>query len=317
MPTSPVLGLHHVTAISGPPQQTVDFYNGLLGLRFVKKTVNYDDPGTYHLYVADGEARPGSFMTFFPWGDRGMRGRRGAPQVLTTAYAAPEGAVDYWEGRFADAGHDTQAVTEHFGRRVLPFYDPDGLHLEIVETPEADGAWASGPIPTEAALGAFYGVSLGSSAPEQTERVLTQVLGYEEANFEDGRVRFTHPEAQRASVIDLVRPPTEAQGRMGTGTIHHVAFRVPDEAAQQTIREALIEHGLQPTPVIDRQYFRSVYVREPGGILFEIATDAPGFAVDEPADRLGHELVLPPQHEHLRARLTDRLSPLHIPHPDA
>ena len=310
-----VTGLHHVTAFSGPAQQNVDFYNGLLGIRFVKKTVNFDDPGTYHLYYADGEARPGSFLTFFPWSDS-MPGRIGQGQATVTAYAVPVGALDGWMERFAAAGHPTGTPSERFGQRVLDLRAPDGLALALIETPEATGGWPGGPVPLDAALGAFHSVTLCTFAPDATARLLTEVMGYDEVGHEGGRLRFENAAAERAAFVDLVCPPGTERGRLGTGTVHHVAFRVPDDEAQREVRARLLDAGLQPTPVIDRQYFRSIYFREPGGVLFEIATDSPGFAVDEPADRLGHELKLPPQHEPLRAQLEQRLAPLTIPHPD-
>ncbi|MEM1054994.1 MAG: ring-cleaving dioxygenase [Bacteroidota bacterium] len=313
---SPVTGLHHVTAIVGPAQQTVDVYGGLLGLRLVKQTVNFDDPGTYHLYFADDQAVPGSFLTFFPWGEGSMRGRVGAPQATATAYAAPIGAIDLWLDRLAAQaprlGVDFDAPTERFGETVLTVRDPDGLVMEIVETAEAEGGWTNGPIPMEAALGAFHSVTLETARPEATMRVLTDALGYEEQHEAEGRVRFVNPAAERARFIDILRQPTEA-GRMGAGTVHHVAFRVPDDEAELETRELLLQLGLQPTPQIDRQYFHSVYAREPGGVLFEIATDPPGFATDEPADALGQSLQLPPQYEPQREAIEARLPTLRLP----
>ncbi len=313
---SPVTGLHHVTAISGSAQQIVDVYSGLLGLRLVKRTVNFDDPGTYHLYYADGDARPGSFLTFFPWGDRALGGRVGAPQAVATAYAAPEGAVDLWLDRLAShaplANVTFDAPEARFGDQVLTLRDPDGLVIEIVATPDASGGWEAGPIPPEAALGAFHSVTLRTARPEATLRVLTDALGYQEHGEEDGRLRLVHPKTDRARFVDVMREPGEA-GRMGAGTVHHIAFRVPDDEAELETRELLLQMGLQPTPPIDRQYFHSVYCREPGGVLFEIATDPPGFATDEPADALGQKLMLPPQYESQREAIEARLPVLQVP----
>ncbi|OZC02655.1 ring-cleaving dioxygenase [Rubricoccus marinus] len=314
--SSPVTGLHHVTAISGPAQQNVDVYAGLLGLRLVKRTVNFDDPGTYHLYYADGEARPGSFLTFFPWGEGAMPGRIGAPQAVATAYAAPIGASEMWLDRLAShgplAGVDFDAPEERFGETVLTLRAPDGLAVEIIEAADASGGWEAGRIPPEAALGAFHSVTLRTARPEATMRVLTDALGYEAHGEEEGRVRLVNPQADRARCIDVMRQPGEA-GRMGAGTVHHIAFRVPDDDAELEARELLLQLGLQPTPPIDRQYFHSVYCREPGGVLFEIATDPPGFATDEPADALGQRLMLPPQYEPQREAIEARLPPLHVP----
>jgi len=308
----PVTGLHHVTAISGPAQANVDHYAGRLGLRLVKQTVNHDDPGTYHLYYADGPVRPGSFLTFFPWPDA-MRGRAGAGQATAPAYAVRPGAIEAWQRRFADEGEDIGATSERFGERVLTLHDPDGLVVELVATPGADGARIDGPIPADEALGAFHSVTLASHAPEATARVLTDALGYEEHGQEATRLRFVSPGADRARYVDVDLAATKTLSRMGTGTVHHVAFRVPDDAAEMEVRERLIALGLEPTPQVDRRYFRSVYTREPGGILFELATDPPGFTVDEPFESLGRRLVLPPQHEPMRSRIEARLPPLCLP----
>jgi glyoxalase family protein len=310
----PVTGLHHVTAISGPAQANVDFYAGRLGLRFVKKTVNFDDPGTYHLYYADGPARPGSFLTFFPWSGDALRGRVGTGQATATAYAVRPVAVDAWTDRLADDGADGWSLGERFGARVLTVRDPDGLVIDLVETDGADGQWAEGPVPEAEALGAFHSVTLSSADPDATARVLADAYGYEEHGQEEGRLRLVNPAASRARFLDLDVSPDRPAGRLGVGTVHHVAFRVPDDEAEMEARETLLGLGLQPTPQIDRQYFRSVYTREPGGILFEIATDPPGFAVDEPADELGRSLKLPPQYEPQRTQIEARLPPLTLPY---
>ena len=308
----PVAGLHHVTAISGPAQANVDYYAGRLGLRLVKKTVNFDDPGTYHLYYADAEAAPGSVLTFFPWAGA-ARGRVGAGQATATAYAVAPGAVAAWQDALAEAGHDAGTTSTRFGESVLALRDPDGLVIELVETEAPEGRWADGGVPLDRALGGFHGVTLCSLDPDATARVLTEALGYRERGEEADRLRFVHPNAERAAVVDLWCSPFAQAGRMGTGTIHHVAFRVPDDDAELEVRERLQTLGLQATPVIDRQYFHSVYAREPGGILFEIATDPPGFDVDEPADALGRELMLPPQYEPQRAAIEARLPEIRLP----
>ena len=303
-------GLHHVTAITGPAQPTVDFLSGRLGLRLVKRTVNFDDPGTYHLYYADGEARPGSVFTVFPWAADAARGAAGMGQPTATAYAAPPGAVDAWQERFAEAEFDDwDAPAERFGERVLTVRSPDGLAFEIVETEGGAAAEPGGG----AALGAFHGVTLCSTAPHWTLGLLVDVLGYREHGAEDGRTRLVNDRADRARFVDLYCEPGAGAGRMGAGTVHHVAFRVPSDEAQAEVREALLARGLRPTPPVDRQYFRSVYVREPGGVLFEIATDPPGFAVDEPAEALGQGLKLPPQYEPMREQIERRLPPITVP----
>jgi len=311
---SPLLGLHHVTAITGPAQPTVDFYAGTLGLRVVKQTVNFDDPGTYHLYVADAAARPGSVLTFFPWAADAQRGRVGVGQATATAYAVAPGSLAFWIDRLSQAGVAMGVPTARFGQNVLTLRDPDGLVLDLVETEAADGQWAGGLVPAAVALGAFHSVTLCSLAPEATLRVLTEAFGYQEHGQDGDRLRLINPHADRAQFVDVYCQPSAPQGRMGVGAVHHVAFRAPDDAAELEAREALLSMGLRPTPVIDRQYFHSVYTREPGGILFEIATDAPGFATDEPADQLGRALQLPPQYEGSRDQIEARLTPLQLPY---
>ena len=306
-------GLHHVTAISGPAQATVGFYSGVLGLRLVKRTVNFDDPGTYHLYYADGQAAPGSVLTFFPWAGDALRGRPGQGQAAAFAYAVGPGGADAWADRLSGAGVEW-AEAERFGERVLTARDPDGLAVEIVEAAGAGGGgWADGPVDPEIALGPFHSVTLCSAAPWATQEVLVDVLGYKVEGAEDNRTRLVNPSAERAAVVDLFCEPGDGAARMGVGTVHHVAFRVPDQEAQQAVRQALLDAGLRPTDEIDRQYFRSVYAREPGGVLFEIATDPPGFAVDEPADALGESLMLPPQYEPVRSQIEARLPALTLP----
>ena len=310
---SPVIGLHHVTAICGPAQQNVDVYAGTLGLRLVKQTVNFDDPGTYHLYYADGAAEPGSFLTFFPWSD-GAGGRAGAGQATATAYAVRPGAVAAWQDELASAGPDAAGEPfERFGETGLRLRAPDGLVIELVETADAEGQWDGGPVPASQALGAFHSITLDSLAPESTARVLTEAYGYRPLDERDGRIRFVNDAAPRARFVDVLAEPG-ARGRMGTGTVHHVAFRVRTDEDELAVRDTLLSMGLQPTPVVDRQYFHSVYTREPGGILFEIATDPPGFAVDEPADALGRSLQLPPQYEPQRAAIEARLPELVLPY---
>ena len=308
-------GLHHVTAICGPAQANVDTYAGALGLRLVKQTVNFDDPGTYHLYYADGDAAPGSVLTFFPWPTDGLRGRVGAGQATATAYAVRPGALAEWIDRLAGSDAvQTDVPTTRFGRNVLTLRDADGLVIDLVETDDASGQWAEGPISEAWALGAFHSVTLCSHDPDATLRVLTEAYGYREHGQDGDRLRLVNPNAERAEFVDVFCAPGAGRGRMGIGTVHHVAFRAPTDDDEMAARETLLSMGLRPTPQIDRQYFRSVYTREPGGILFEIATDAPGFATDEPADALGRALQLPPQYEPQRTAIEARLTPLELPY---
>ncbi|MBC7801256.1 MAG: ring-cleaving dioxygenase [Gemmatimonadaceae bacterium] len=301
MPRS-IPGLHHVTAICGPPQVNVDFYAGVLRQRLVKKTVNFDAPDTYHLYYGDRAASPGTILTFFPFADAGP-GRAGPGMASAVAYAAPDGGVDGWMDQFAE-----QAVEfdpgERFGARMLGLRDPDGLRIELIETDAPSGS-------------GFHSVTLWLRDPEPTARLLTDLFGYRHAGEETDaighRQRLVSPGGGPGSAIDLLRSDAPSIGRQGAGTIHHVAFRAETDAVQVEWRERALAFGLDVTPVIDRQYFNAIYFREPGGVLFEIATDPPGFAIDEDAAELGTHLMLPPQHERRRANLERVLPPLRVP----
>lgn len=310
--SDPIAGIHHVSAIAGAPQRNVDFYVGVLGLRLVKRTVNLDDPGTYHLYYGDDLGRPGTLLTFFPWANA-VPGRAGAGMTQTTAFSVPRGSIDFWMGRFADLGFDFDAPAERFGERVLPLVDPDGLRLELVERDPVESlpGWAEGPVPAEYVLRSFDGVTLALSDPQATASVLRDLFGYEEIAEEDGRLRFRSPATDYADTVDLVQ--TAERARPGAGTVHHVAFRARTDAEQSHWRETLRQAGLHVTEVKDRQYFRSIYFREPGGVLFEIATDTPGFGIDEAPAELGAALKLPPWLEPRRAELERRLPPLRDP----
>ncbi len=309
-----LLGLHHVTAICGPAQANVDTYAGALGLRIVKQTVNFDDPGTYHLYYADSDARPGSVLTFFPWPADGLRGRVGAGQATSTAYSVAPGALNGWMERLSQTDVQMAVPTSRFGQNVLTLRDQDGLVIDLIEDEDASGQWADGPVPASMALGSFHSVTLCSHDPDATLTVLTEAYGYEEHGQDGDRLRLVNLAADRARYVDVYCAPEMQAGRMGLGTVHHVAFRAPDDESELEVRETLLSMGLRPTPQIDRQYFHSVYTREPGGILFEIATDTPGFAIDEPDDRLGRALQLPPQYEPQRAAIEARLTPLRLPY---
>jgi len=291
----PTSGLHHVTAIAGDPQRNADFYVGTLGLRFVKRTVNHDDTGTYHFYFGDERGSPGTNITFFPWTEGGRAGEFGAGQTRDTAYAIPTDSVDYWVGRLES--HDVHVErAERFGETVLRFADPDGIGLELVATDLADEAevdpWDGGPVPVEHQLRGFHAVTLAVAEFEPTASALTDVLGYELEEEIKGRRRYRAAEGGPGSIVDLVETDV-GRGRMGVGTVHHIAFIAEDEDQQQRYREAFADRGLRATEIVDRKYFRSIYCREPGGILFEIATKRPGFTVDEDVEDLGSSLVLP------------------------
>jgi len=304
--TSPAIpGLHHVTAISGPPQANLDFWVGTLGQRFVKRTVNFDDPGTYHLYYGDANAAPGSIMTFFPFVDAGP-GRAGAGMASAVAYAVPD--LDARMEALAEAAVDFDGPFERFGERAIALTDPDGLRVELID----GGARDEG----------FHSVTLWLGEVESTARVL-EAMGYareaEEATATGGsggsetRLRYRSIDPERGSAVDLMTSDARSIGRPGAGTIHHVAFRARTPEEQQEWRKRLTDFGMRVTPVIDRQYFDAIYFRTPGGVLFEIATDPPGFAVDEDAAHLGEALKLPAQYEAQRARIERILPDIRVP----
>jgi glyoxalase family protein len=287
-------GIHHVTAISGKAARNLDFYTHVLGLRFVKKTVNFDDPGTYHLYYGDSEGHPGTILTFFPW-EHAAPGRAGVGLTQETAFRVPASSIGYWTHRFVERGVTHEALEKRFGEPVLPFKDPDGLILALVGTAgaETEPAWQASDIPTEHAIRGFHGVTLLLEDVSPTAAVLTDVLGFNQVGEDGQLIRFRATEAI-GGYVDIREAKGFLAGRLGRGSVHHIAFRAPDDARQAEMAHKLVaNHGLRPTQQMDRQYFRSVYFHEPGGILFEIATDQPGFAVDEALDSLGRDLKLP------------------------
>jgi catechol 2,3-dioxygenase-like lactoylglutathione lyase family enzyme len=315
MSSAPVLsGIHHVTAITADAQANIDFYRGVLGLRLVKMTVNFDDPGSYHLYYGDELGRPGTIMTFFAW-PGGRKGEVGPPQATVTSFAVPRGALAFWADRLASSKVDALPAFKRFGDDVLSFTDPDGLGIEIIETENPGGQpWAAGPVPADSAIVGFHGVTIAEEGYESTARLLTDVMGYTLEQREDNRFRYRTANADGvARTIDLMCTPDARRGRMGTGVVHHVAFRTPNDAEQEKWLELLRDMGFNSSPVMDRNYFHSIYFREPGGVLFEIATDSPGFTIDEPAAELGTHLMLPAQYEHMRERIQQKLPPVKVP----
>jgi glyoxalase family protein len=307
-------GIHHVTAITGDVQRNVDFYAGVLGLRLVKRTVNFDDPGSYHLYYGDELGRPGSAMTFFVW-PGAPRGRQGTGQVGVTAFSVPAQSLDWWASRLEAAGARPGRPAGRLGDRVLPFTDTEAMRLELVATARTDlrEPWAGGPVPAEHAIRGFHSVTLSLAGHEETARLLTGTLCFRPAGAEGPRSRFETGEP--AGVVDLLVEPDVPPTPSAAGTVHHVAWRTPDDPSQLAWRENVAGAGYDVTPVLDRQYFHSIYFREPGGVLFEIATDVPGFTVDEAAAELGSSLRLPPRLEPLRAELETRLPPFTVPAP--
>ena len=305
--TPPLGGIHHVTAITAGVQRNVDFYVGALGLRLVKQTVNFDRPDTYHLYFGDRVGSPGTAMTFFGW-PRVPPRPPGPGQVTAVAFAVPEASLGHWDDRLRRLGLDPRRE-ERLGVAVLAFRDPDGIALEVAGAASDAGwtAWPEGPVPPEHAIRGFHSVALTVAAEEPTAALLTGVLGFRPAGRETGRARYALGSGGPGAALDLVPAPGAAPGEEGTGTVHHVAWRVADDAAQAGWREALVAAGQEVTPVRDRKYFRSIYFREPGGVLFELATDGPGFTVDEPVEALGSGLQLPPWEEGSRPRLEHNL----------
>ena len=313
MNTKPT-GIHHVTAIAGEPQCNLDFYEGVLGLRLIKRTVNFDDPGTYHLYYGDAVGAPGTAMTFFPWA-RAPRGRRGAGQVVATAFSVARGAVPFWEDRLRENGVSAVERIGRFGEEGLAFEDPDGLLLEILAATGADDreGWKDGPVPAENSIKGFAGATLLERDRRGTEVLLTGALGFRAVGEDGNRFRYEIGGGGPATVLDIVEDPGAGRGNPVVGTVHHIAFRVPDDETHLAVREEIAGLGYNVTPVLDRNYFRSIYFREPGGVLFEIATDPPGFAVDEPVEELGTNLKLPPQYESHRTQLEQTLTPIELP----
>ncbi len=316
-----ILGLHHVTAIASDPQRNLDFYVGVLGLRFVKRTVNFDDPQTYHFYFADEVGTPGSVMTFFPW--PGARaGRIGSGQVAVTSFAVVPGAIGFWVERLLRHGVKYEGpVKRGTGadvEQVLAFRDHDGLMLEIVGHPSAEQrpSWGKAHgIPAEHAIHGFHAVTLWVEKSEATERVLTDTLGFRGTREDGTTKRFVAGDGGASRIVDVREIGGFGQGTGGVGTVHHVAFAVQDDEAELAVRARVERAGLRPTPVIDRNYFHSVYFREPGGVLYELATHNPGFAIDEPVDTLGETLRLPPQYEPMRAGIEAALPRIHLPVP--
>ncbi len=304
-------GIHHVTAISSDPAATVRFYSDTLGLRLVKQTVNFDDPGTFHLYFGDRTGSPGSILTFFPFPD-GRQGRVGTGQAAVTSFAIPIESVGWWIERLGARGIAFEAPVGRFDERVVSLRDPDGMLLELVGSPRYGGleGWGGSGVPAGHAIRGVHGVTLWTDGPANgTEDVLTGVLGFS-LEGEEGSIRRFRSATPVGGVVDLRKADGFWKGVGGVGTVHHVAFRAVDEPKQLDVRRAVEQAGLQVTPVVDRQYFKSVYFREPGGVLFEVATDAPGFLWDELEAELGTSLKLPSWLEAHRAEIVEALPSL-------
>lgn len=309
----PVQGLHHITAVAGDPHKNVAFYHHILGQRLVKKTVNFDDPGTYHLYYGDEVGTPGTIMTYFPW-QHMRRGRRGNGETAATAYTIRPEAMGFWQSWLKKNNISTGERQTRFGADVLPFTDPDGLPLELIasEAPATLQHWHDGPIAAEKAIRGFHSVTLWLDQVEPTAKLLMEQLGYQFVGEEGNRFRYQANADDIGLFIDILHRPGQPSGQFGVGSIHHIAFRTVDDDEQLEYLQKLRQAGWQVTPVQDRQYFRSIYFRSPGGVLFEIATDAPGFPYDEPVAELGTHLKLPSWLEQQRPAIEQRLPEIEL-----
>jgi glyoxalase family protein len=320
-----IAGLHHVTAIASDPQRNLDFYIGLLGLRLVKRTVNFDDPGTYHFYFGDARGTPGTILTFFPW-PGARRRHRGVGQIEATAFAISPDSIGYWLARFKEQHVTAEKTAARFGEEVIRFTDPDGLLLEVIASaveagvspanarPSATEFWIDSTVPPEHSLRGFHSVSAALEGYERTAKLLTESFGYRLVEESGNRFRFVAPsESGPGRTVDLLCMPDGRAGLVAAGSVHHIAFRAKDDDEQLQWRESLVELGYNVTPVMDRTYFHSIYFREPGGILFEIATEPPGFTLDETLEELGTHLRVPPWLESARTQIERILPPIQVP----
>jgi len=305
-------GIHHITAFAGDPQRNVDFYTGILGMRMIKKTVNFDDPKTYHLYYANEYGTPGTVLTFFP--EEGMsKGSHGVGMQRTTSFSVHSSSLSYWENRLEKFKVQYKNPEKRFNDEVvLYFEDPDGLGLELIfNENDTRSGFTYGHIPLEFSIKGFYSAELLEESYELTAGLLTEQMNHFLIAEKGNRFRFGTSDSP-GSYIDIVCADDLVRGVSGSGTIHHIAFNTPSDQTHEQVREKISQRRLRPTPVIDREYFKSIYFREPGGVLFEIATSGPGFTIDENFDELGSSLKLPPQHEHMRAELEEKLTPLKL-----
>ncbi len=306
-----ILGLHHITAIANNAKINHDFYTKVLGLRMVKKTVNFDDPNTYHFYYGNENGAPGTILTFFPWEGIG-KGYTGTGQATEIGYSVPEGSLDFWANRFKENNITIGEKSERFGEHFLPFQDPDGLNLSLIVPKQKDNriVWETNEIKQDTATKGFHNITLTLKSIDKTAKILTDIFGYELISQENNRFRFATNAVENASIVDLLEEPNGKPGYNAAGTNHHVAFRVPNEEVLMNFGEKILTENLGITPKINRDYFFSLYFREPGGVLFELATDNPGFTVDEPLAELGTNLKLPKQYENSRELIENTLPKL-------
>ncbi|MFP9113851.1 ring-cleaving dioxygenase [Flavobacterium sp. RHBU_3] len=306
-----IYGIHHITAIAGDAKRNFDFYSNVLGLRFIKKTVNFDDPGTYHFYFGDEVGSAGTILTFFPWGSGIPQGRRGSGMATEIGYSVPKGSLEKWVERFEKYNVIYNKPAERFGQRYLTFVDPDGLKLELYEVETDDRKpWETDEVKADIATRGFHNITLTLNSITATATVLTDIFGYKLIAQDANRYRYATDAVNEAAIVDLVELKDEKRGHVANGIVHHVAFRVKNDEQLLYFREKVANSGLNITPMIDRNYFHSLYFREPGGVLFEIATDNPGFMVDEKLEDLGKGLKLPAQYENIREDIEAHLVPI-------
>jgi glyoxalase family protein len=303
-----ILGLHHITAIADNAQRNYNFYTKVLGLRLVKKTVNFDDPGTYHFYFGDEVGNPGTILTFFPWEGVGQ-GHTGTGMATNIGYSVPEGSLDFWTERLKKYNIKQETISEKFGEQYLAIQDPDGLKLDLIVPATQDNrtGWETGEVNAGVATKGFHSITLTVKNVTPTATILTDLFGYKLLKQEGNQYRFVTDAIENASIVDIIEAPNLAPGKGAGGTNHHVAFRVKDDNILMEFREKIASKGLGITPKIDRDYFFSLYFREPGGVLFELATDNPGFTRDEPLNELGTSLKLPKQYERSRKEIEEVL----------
>ncbi|MBP0904294.1 ring-cleaving dioxygenase [Mariniflexile gromovii] len=303
-----IQGLHHITAIAGDAVKNFKFYSDVLGLRIIKKTVNFDDPKTYHFYFGDEIGSAGTILTFFPWGPGIPQGKRGSGMTTEIGYSVPKGSLDFWVKRLDEHNVIYNKPAIKFGEKYLTFLDPDGLKIELVEV-DIDNRkpWVTSEVTAENATRGFHNITITLNDIKGTAHVLTEIFGYKLQSKDINRYRYVIDTVENAAIVDLVELPEEKRGHVANGTVHHVAFRVKNDETLMYFREKVESAGLNITPQIDRNYFHSLYFREPGGVLFEIATDNPGFTVDESVEELGKNLKLPAQYESRRSELENHL----------
>jgi glyoxalase family protein len=306
-----VLGLHHLTAIAGNPQKNYDFYSGILGLRLVKKTVNFDDPFTYHLYYGDYSGSPGTILTFFPWSENAKRGKKGSGQITAIPFSINSDSIDFWTERLKKFNIEFYGPYKRLNEEVISFEDHDGFEIELVASGNKPvNSKGNGKIPEEHSIHGFNHTVLTLDGISRTEELLINELGFEKIAVENNRHRYGIKNDAAGKFIDIINQPNSLPGRMGVGAIHHVAWRTEDDVSQLIFRDRLNRNGYNVTPVMDRNYFHSIYFREPGNVLFEIATDPPGFLIDEPLEELGTHLKLPEWYEKNRSEIEKNLLPL-------